>query len=421
MDSITKAQEATSADKKLVGFDYQFLYFVYRALDLKPGQKIGYEVKDDVHIEAEDHSEVLIQLKHSLQVNKDSSIINMNEKDSDLWKTLYNWNKSINELEKEEREEYINKHEFLLVTNKNNKNNKFFTNTDKVKKGILSVSEYKRYIRSIKEDIRGIKDESEKLKKYIDSVINQDDEILVMFISRLSFNMGFDELVNIIKNQIRTSHVDERKVDEIFERCLGNLSIWKYEKIKANSKVYISFEEIDKKIRRFFEYGRSTKLPRIINTDIELTNDLKSQPFIRELIEIEDISYDDLDEILDYTSAKMRIKNLLDYWLEESFITETESELYLEECFKVWKNYHKSSHRITKKRRDKDGGLSNDLESIDKENALECLDGIRKLTMRLEDEELSISESNGTFYMLSDQAKLGWLLKWESRYKHDRK
>ncbi|MCX0360914.1 hypothetical protein LI034_07865 [Clostridium perfringens] len=96
---ITKNQENTSADKKSIGFDYQFLYFIYRALELKPEEKIGYEVKDDVHIELVDGREIFLQLKHSLQTNVDKNIINMTEKDADLWKSLYNWNLSINEIE----------------------------------------------------------------------------------------------------------------------------------------------------------------------------------------------------------------------------------------------------------------------------------------------------------------------------------
>ena len=39
--------EKTSADTKEIGFDYQYLCFINKLLDIKVGQKITYEEKDD--------------------------------------------------------------------------------------------------------------------------------------------------------------------------------------------------------------------------------------------------------------------------------------------------------------------------------------------------------------------------------------
>ena len=38
-----KRIDITSADTKQVGFDYQYLYFMDRLLQLSPGDEIGYE------------------------------------------------------------------------------------------------------------------------------------------------------------------------------------------------------------------------------------------------------------------------------------------------------------------------------------------------------------------------------------------
>lgn len=45
-----------------------------------------------------------------------------------------------------------------------------------------------------------------------------------------------------------------------------------------------------------------------------------------------------------------------------------------------------------------------------------CLDEIRTIFLELCDEKLSIEESNGTFYCLSEQAEIGWKLEWKMRY-----
>src|SRR5690606_29203297 len=113
-------QEKTSADSKSIGFDYQYYYFLNELLQIKEGQTVGYEVKDDVHIEMRDGMETLIQLKHSI-----SSTGTLSEKDEDLWKTISNWidiitDSTLGRSASVSQIEFIKKTNFLLVTNKSN-------------------------------------------------------------------------------------------------------------------------------------------------------------------------------------------------------------------------------------------------------------------------------------------------------------
>ena len=414
--NITKNQEATSAIKKSVGFDYQFLYFVYRALELKPGEKIGYEVKDDVHLELNDGCEVFLQLKHSLQTKKDMNIINMTEKDSDLWKSLYNWNLSINEINESRRIDYINRIEFVLVTNKNNENNKFFTKTKEFRVGDITAKEYIDYILGLHNSIEGDKPYSKNLKKYMQVIINQNDDILRAFVNKLNFSFGFDDLVKKIKDQILSNHIDERKLEEIFELCIGNLSIWKYENIKNGNCVFISFEEIDKRIKHCFNYGRNDKFPRKLKRNIHLPDKLEDQNFIKELIEINDLNSTQVTKIVKYTTLRLKVENLLESWIQENYLTETDKENFINECNSLWSNYHQKSHRNSKKEIRKGNLDEEDLEELFCDNALNCLDEVRTILLELCGEKLSVEESNGTFYSLSEQAEIGWKLEWERRY-----
>ncbi len=62
--------EKTSADDKIIGFEYQYYYFMKELIELKEGQVIGFEVKDDIHIDVINKNKVLtklVQLKHSIQ------------------------------------------------------------------------------------------------------------------------------------------------------------------------------------------------------------------------------------------------------------------------------------------------------------------------------------------------------------------
>ena len=51
MDKEINRYDLTSADTKIIGFDFQYFYFINELLKLDVGQSIGFESKDDVHIE----------------------------------------------------------------------------------------------------------------------------------------------------------------------------------------------------------------------------------------------------------------------------------------------------------------------------------------------------------------------------------
>jgi hypothetical protein len=100
-----------------IGFDYQFYYFMFLALELSNGQKIGFEVKDDVHIDKADGTTILYQAKHTVDKSQ-----NLTTLDTDLWKTLSNWSAFIKA--DKTNTDFLNKYSFVLVTNKNENNNK---------------------------------------------------------------------------------------------------------------------------------------------------------------------------------------------------------------------------------------------------------------------------------------------------------
>lgn len=42
--------EITSADTKQLGFEYQYLYFIVKLLQMRYGDVVGYEALDDIHV-----------------------------------------------------------------------------------------------------------------------------------------------------------------------------------------------------------------------------------------------------------------------------------------------------------------------------------------------------------------------------------
>ncbi|KEH09823.1 hypothetical protein GY15_31120 [Delftia sp. 670] len=84
--------DAVSADKTSLGFEFQDLVFIEKLLELKPGESLGLEVLDDIHLETISSKFLLYQVKHSLSGG------NITDRDCDLWKTLANWLKALPEL-----------------------------------------------------------------------------------------------------------------------------------------------------------------------------------------------------------------------------------------------------------------------------------------------------------------------------------
>ena len=183
------------------------------ALDLKFGQKIGFEVKDDVHIDKEDGTTVLYQGKHTIIKNSKGNLQNLTDLDTDLWKTLSNWVDFINA---DKSSDFLKKHTFILVTNKSENNNDFITtlntfkadnDSDKVK---LKIAEL------------GNKTQDETLKKYFKNVSKLSKSKLELFLKNLTTETGEDEIIDKIKKRILEKHYQENLVEPIFEKLSSN-------------------------------------------------------------------------------------------------------------------------------------------------------------------------------------------------------
>ena len=229
MDETKSIQEQHTAGAQAIGFDYQFYYFMLLALELRHGQKVGFEVKDDVHIDKADGTTILFQTKHSVLTSSNGAIQNLTTLDSDLWKTLSNWTNFI----KKGKENYLNKHSFVLATNKNENSNQF----------INALHQFK-----IDEDIDNIlaklndiktKTKDETLQKYIENLISLDKTKLSSFLSKISIETGVDEIIKRIKNKLLELYRENHIVETIYDSLYSNLQLSKY--LEINSHLLYNF------------------------------------------------------------------------------------------------------------------------------------------------------------------------------------
>ncbi|NML72444.1 hypothetical protein HHL23_22060 [Chryseobacterium sp. RP-3-3] len=184
MAKTTTPQEQRAVGPQSIGFDYQFYYFMYLSLKLKHGQKIGYEVKDDIHIDKEDGSTILLQAKHSTVEKADGSIQNLTTMDLDMWKSLNNWALFINSAES--KSDFLGSHSFILVTNKSENNNEFISSLAQFNED-LDVNTIIEKIKSLEKSTT-----SKTLQGYINNILKIGKRSLIVFFLKLSIETGVD-------------------------------------------------------------------------------------------------------------------------------------------------------------------------------------------------------------------------------------
>ncbi|MEF2095140.1 hypothetical protein V3595_10770 [Bacillus sp. CFBP9009] len=416
-------QEKTSADSKSIGFDYQYYYFLYQLLQLKTGQIVGYEVKDDVHIDKPDGEQILIQLKHSIETRADGGIVNLTEKDEDIWKTISNWIKIINDpVEKrtslEAQINFIDKTEFQLVTNKSNStSNQFIKKLAEYQNGKLTVGDLKSYLKILSSPKTG--KDTPKVDKYISTLESQAEEWLQQFLNKLRIEHNKDDLIQCIKLRIKEKNVKHSRIDDVFASIDSHLKTLIYDDVKARRKVLFTFDEYDKHFTRFFEWGRSIKLPIILgDKKVSLPKNPEKYTFIKQLIDIEIISQldnDFEDSLISVFTSKYEMHNNLFRWLQQDEITEDVIRQFDEETILIWTNIFGSIYNKLKRKLRR-----MPIEQIDQDELLDlasqCYFEALKLNLSIDETSLNTSMSNGQFYLLSDIPALGWDIRWKERY-----
>lgn len=407
---VKNNQEKTAADKTSIGFEYQHYYFIYRLLILKTDESIGYEVKDDVHIQNEDGTSELIQVKHTLKQRADGNPINLTELDTDLWKTLSNWITVLSE--QSNPEEFISKTTFILATNKSsNKTNKFLSNLRKYKETNLTIDEFYNYIEQLLS-----KTGNENIVNYIRNVISLDRNVLGIFFKKVDFKLSIENIIEMINCEIKNNFIYEQRIQDVLNCIEGNIRLWKYDVVKNKNKIVISKSDVNKQLATCFENNKRKILPqRDFDTSYQDIENLNELPFIKELIQVEDIEEDDYAEMAKYNTQLLTLTNNMSQWVIEGELTEIDRKKFIDESISKWHNIHKSSHRKNRKLRNVQ--LTEEMRNKLIDSAHNCLDEVRKIDLHLDETRLTTDMSNGHYYNLSNKAEIGWQMKWEEKYK----
>lgn len=406
MEKAKSIQEQHTAGAQAIGFDYQFYYFMLLALELHQGQKIGFEVKDDVHIDKGDGTTILFQTKHTVLENSNGATQNLTTLDMDLWKTLSNWADFI----KKSKRNYLEKHSFVLVTNKNENNNDFIKSLTNFK----SEKDYDKIIEKLKE--LKTKTTDKTIQKYIDNLSALDNTKLSAFLSKLSIETGVDELIKRVKNKIFEKCLQDKFVEPIFEKLSSNFQEAKYTDIKDRKKFEIRFDDFKTKFGKCFQIAFQEKSLPKREMPILLPEDLENQTFIKQLIDIGEIQSGS-KYIEKYTTQMLKTLNHFSFWVDENFVLPTDMDDFKKNSIQIWANEFRAKYRQIENKISS-GTLINDLENDIKNLGVELVDYLRKQDLSIPSyPSIGVEFSNGHYYALSDKLEIGWHFDWENKYK----
>lgn len=375
-----------SANSTVIALDYQFYYLLKVMLSMQSGDVISFELFDDVAIENK-NGKSFYQLKHS--IGKNDKCTYLSNKDIDLFKTLAMW------LEFDSEENILNNSEFFFVTNKSFKYNEL---SSLICKNKISG----KYYKDIKTLLYKYIDETKnkELHGYLSYIVNYNSQKLRQFFQKITFVNQDSNIISEIKEQLTKFHIDKKNVDSIYNDYLSEFKTRYYENYKLYGKFEVTYQQLDNVLINIFSKYRTTGLI-IRKYEDKLPDDLLSQNFIRELIEIGDID-ENSKEIGEYSIQKISVINNINSFIKEGVITYADVKKFEEDAFLVWKNEHKNAHR----------------KQVDDNNAaLDCLYALKNVDLTLNKNKFERWFSNGEFYYLSDEEKIGWKKKWEDKYK----
>lgn len=403
-----RIQEQHTAGTQLIGFDYQFYYFMLLALELRHGQKVGFEVKDDVHIDKEDGTTILFQTKHTVLKNNDGKALNLTTLDTDLWKTLSNWADFIIK----SKENLLDKHSFVLITNKNEYNNKFINS--------LTLFKADQKIDAILEKLNELNNNTkdQSIKKYIENIISLNKTKLSSFLLKISIETDVDEIIEKVKNKILERCLQDRFVKPIFDKLSSNFHETKYTDIKDRKNFVISFDDFKKKFGKCFQIAFQEKsLPKREIPSL-LPEDLESQIFIRQLIDLGEIQSGS-KYIKEYTTQMLKTLNHFSFWIDENFILPTDMDDFNKNSIQIWINEFRAKYRKIENKINS-GSSINELENDINTIGIELVDYLRKQDLSITNyPSIGVEFSNGHYYALSNRLEIGWHFDWENKYKKE--
>jgi hypothetical protein len=399
--TATHADKTNAADKS-IGFDYQYYYFLLQVLNLKVGQSVGFEVKDDVHTELDQYRNIFYQLKHTTQVAADGLPVALTKLDKDMWKTFYNWamvisDKAAGREHIDKQLEFTRNSEFHLVANKKQSDsNTIFEAINNLQAHSIAIDSAKLALEAAE---KATSDES--IKAYIKKVLSLESSVLENFLLSIKFELDVTDIIGLVQQAVQEFHIEKAKVRDVLASIDSDLREYIFGRVKNGEAVVLSFEDFHTRFRKHFNDARSTKLT-IKSFSPSMPDNIFAQVFIQRLIEVKFLNTTDIEIAADLTIQKLQLAMHLDHWEKTGEITSKDISALHSDVKTLWQGKFRTDFIDCEVK---------DIEKIGRGILREMLGA----TFPLCDDLLSTQHSNGEIYHLSDLRGIGWHKDWETK------
>jgi len=405
MSKLKTHFEKTAAESKSIGFDYQYYFFLWKVLLLKPNESVGLEVKDDVHTDLGNNHQILYQLKHTIKKNPKGVLANLTTSDLDMWKTLSNWSKVISDTNDgrgtiQTQLNFIEKTSFVLASNKSsNKSNKVVSIISQLQRGTKNENDIRTYFQSIEKSTI-----NSDLKIYIKDVLSLDIRVLEHFLLNAFFHLDDDDIITKCRLAIKAKMIPLEKIEKAFNAIDSSIRADNFLQVKQGVKIEIKFDDLYIKYRRQFDIYRNGSL------DVQeykgvLPDSLENQVFIKQLVEVGFVQNGDFERITKLTLFKLKLLTNLNDWKLDGNVTDTEIERFKSNAWNLWDTEFRIQY------------VGNIAEEEYNKKGLEVLRTVLREGLKLAEQDLDVDLCHGNFYSLSDEPVIGWRKDWEKHKK----
>jgi hypothetical protein len=401
----------TSAAHVQAGFDFQFYVFFYLLLKMGSDCKnIEYESDDDILVITADNKKQLIQAKNAI-LTQPGTIVNLTNRDSDLWHTISNWMK---QYQHSSNSDFFLEREFLIYTSKSIESNDFYKKITDYKNDEIEIatldSELDDLILNTVDT--NILDGMSRLKS-ID--INKRKQFYKRFmIISLPHVSIISEIIEALKYE---KAIPEEKMPQVYASLYKELKEDGFIDACKRNRRRLTKEEIYNQLRRSFnrQFDRTLSIDRQV--DNLLPSDLLNHTFINQLIDIDYIFPNDEDDIRKLHIKRIGSENkLLKSRLEDHDIDKTDLENIELNCLAKWDTVFGSSARNI--RRKESNGIIVNEEDL-KNQGFACFEQINNYQLQLDTVQFDLEMTQGYFYTMSNEPRIGWRYDWKKKYKND--
>lgn len=245
-------------------------------------------------------------------------------------------------------------------------------------------------------------------KGYIKCLIDFDyaDQLL----KSMSICFEPDLKKEILESLELNKNIPHKNVEEAYQELLGMIR----DKYYSDQKDSYTREEFSKVFDRICQKYRERKFTFKRNTMTKLPPHLEDQVFIKQLMDVEDISLEDDPLIVEYTMEKFDYINSIRVATKNDDVSEEEVENVRADAVRYWRQKYK--HYM--------GRINPDDNDKIIEKASDLLNDIRDKNIYFVEKEIESYFSNGCFYYLSDkdsehEPQIGWRPGWEEKYKNN--